>query len=216
MHNNISGSDVPIAPWSGFWYDFVSFIRSNVILLFSLIWFSAVDTNIYGKVILWLCSFILDRIATKKAEDVKISTIEDFKIYAVQHLVKDNSNSNTHIVKRYSNYLLLAICLLIVVEILINTFAIQYFVVTRHIYITIYEIVGLLYFYIVSAYLCNLKMTNERLKYPGAWTFITPVLTWRWVSPFIFIMILMISVVFLHDINTGKTITGHDIKISHN
>lgn len=197
MCADISNNNVFIAPWRGFWYYLLSFVRCNVILFFSLLWLGFADINIYIKLILWCSSFILDRIALGKAEDVSIKTIDDFKLFAERSLAEGGSERRS----RYAIYFILMLFLLWLIEILIHTSTILSNAAELYANIIVYEIVGVLYFYTVSAYLFDAKLINRRLKSTSARS------SYMWV--FIYTVFFAVTILFLHDIGSGENLDVH-------
>ncbi len=203
-------NNVSMAPWAGFWYDIMSFIRCNIILLFSLIWIGFIDINVYVKLILLCASFVFDRIAVRKAEDVAIRTVADFGRYAERYLTEEASDRKVRANKRFGKYCFIVLCMLALTEILIHISGVPSNVAEQRVNIAIYEISGVTYFYIVSAYFLGARITNEKLKYAYAWPHHRlhcseqVILTWRWITVFLFMGYLVMALLFLGAINKAE------------
>jgi hypothetical protein len=203
-------NNVSIAPWAGFWFDIMSFIRCNVILLFSLIWVGFIGINIYVKLLLLCVSFGLDRIAVRKAEDVAIKTVDDFGRYAERYLTEEAPSRKVRLNKKFARYCFIVLCMLALTEILIHISGVPSNAAEQRVNIMIYEIAGVTYFYIVSAHFLGAIITNEKLKYADAWPHHKlqfdqrVVLTWRWITAFIFIGYLVMALLFLGAINKAE------------
>ncbi len=72
--------------------------------------------------------------------------------------------------------------------------------------IAIYEIAGVLHFYILSAYLFDARIINERLKNASARSLNIRALAWRWIWPFFCTVLLAMTILFLLGINRGENI----------
>ncbi len=200
MSADISNNNVPSAPWSGVWYDLTSFVRCNIILFFSSIWIGLSHLNIYIKLILLCSSFVLDRIAVRKAEDVAIRSVDDFKVYAERNLVEEVSNRRS----RYVNYSILAYCLLVLIEIIVHASDVLSNAAELRANIIVYEIAGVLYFYILSAYLFDIRVINQRLKNTNAHNINIRSVARGWFSLFLYTVVLAMTILLLQGINEGE------------
>lgn len=151
MSTDISNNNVSSAPWSGFWYDLMSFIRCNIVFFFSFFWIGITEINIYVRVVLLCISFILDRVAVRKAEDVAIRTVDDFKLYAERKLIEENLNLQR--ARRHFKYPSLAFCSLVLIEILVHVSAILPGAAEWRANVVVYEIAGVSFF-ILLAHIC--------------------------------------------------------------
>ncbi len=220
MSADISNNNVPGAPWSGFWYDLMSFIRCNIILLFSLFWIGITGINIYIRVVLLCISFVLDRIAVRKAEDVAIRTVDDFKLYSERKLTEENTTHRVQRLRRYVKYFFWAFCSLLLMEALVHVSAILSGAAEWRDNVVIYEIAGVSYFYILSAHLLGAGITNEKLKYADAWNRdrlfgVRTILTWRWFQPINMTMIVVIAILLSRIINRAEHNSGLFDYVNH-
>jgi hypothetical protein len=197
---NVSNSNVPSAPWSGFWYYLTYFIRCNIILFFSFLWIGITGVNIYVRVALLCVSFALDRIAVRKAEDVAIKTVNDFKFYAERDLIGGESSRRS----RDANYFILMYCLLVLVEILVHKYNVLSNTTELYANLITYEIFGVLYFYLLSAYLFDARLVKEKLKNESDRNHTIHALSRKWVLLIGFTVWLAMMVPFLHDITKGE------------
>jgi len=203
-------NNVSIVPWAGFWYDIMSFIRCNIILLFSLIWIGFIDINVYVKLLLLCSSFVLDRIAVRNAEDVAIMTVDDFERYAERYLTEEASNRKVRLNKEFAKYCFIALLMLALTEILIHISGVLSNVAEQRVNIVIYEIAGVTYFFIVSAYFLGARITHEKLKFAYAWPHDRlhcseqVLLTWRWITAFLCMGYLVMALLFLGAINKAE------------
>lgn len=213
MSADVSNNNVSSAPWSGFWYDLMSFIRCNIVFFFSIFWIGITGINIYIKVLFLCISFVLDRIAVRKAEDAAIRTVDDFKLYAERKLTEENSNRRVQRLRQYAKSFYLAFCSLVLMESLVHLSAILSGAAEWRDNVVIYEIAGVSYFYILSAHLLGAGITNEKLKYAHAWNRdrwfgVRTILTWRWVQPINMTMIVVIAILLSRIINRAEHNSG--------
>lgn len=145
-------------------------------------------------------SFVLDRIAVRKAEDVAIRAVDDFKVYAERNLVEGESNRRS----RYVYYILLAFLLIMLIEILVHASDVLSNAAELRANIIVYEIAGVLYFYILSAYLFDARVINQRVKSTNAQNLNIRSVARKWFSLCILTVVLAMTILFLHGINKGE------------
>jgi hypothetical protein len=221
MSANVTNDNASGPPWSGFWYDLMSLARNNIILFFSLSWIGTLYIDLYVKLILLCISFILDRIAVRKAEDVAIGTVDDIKLYSEGNLTEEVAIRKVRTSRKCIKYFSLGLCLLLSIKILLHASSALSNAAEARFNIIMYEIAGVCFFYAWSAYclvtIPGLRITDERLKNAYAWKvsiFLPEIVSkWRGVGPLYFITFLMMTILFLNVIfKTEKDIAFEYLK----